>query len=76
METLRLMWFLVVEGVEIRGVQVAGLDARSWLGTDIQPPEIEVRFTPDTVAKLRSRKNRATLIRRHTFIGKNESLYP
>ncbi len=32
--------------------------------------------TPDTVAKLRPRKNCATFIRRHTFFGKNESLHP
>ncbi len=35
-----------------------------------------VRFQGDTVAKLRPRKNRATLIRRHTLLGKNESLHP
>ena len=34
---------------------------------------IYVRFTPDTVAKLRLRKNGAILIRRRTHLGKNES---
>jgi hypothetical protein len=35
-----------------------------------------VFFTPDTVAKLRLRKNDAILIRRRTHLGKNESLPP
>ncbi len=41
MVTLRLMRSLVVEDVEIRGVQVAGLDVRSWLQADIQSPKID-----------------------------------
>jgi hypothetical protein len=49
---------------------------RLWLKADLQPSEIDFRFTSDSVAKLRPWKNRATLIRRHTLLGKNESLYP
>ncbi len=48
MQTLSLMWISVVEGVEIRGVQVAELDVRSWLKADHPRPEIEVRFAPNT----------------------------
>ncbi len=35
-----------------------------------------VAFRGDTVAKLRPQKNRVTLIRRRTLLGKNESLNP
>ncbi len=48
METLSLMWFLVVEGVEIRGVQVAGLDVRSWLTSEVPDLPIEVRSSPNS----------------------------
>ncbi len=48
METLNLMWFSVVEGVEIRGVQVAALDVRSWLQADMPSSEIDFRLTPNS----------------------------
>jgi hypothetical protein len=51
-------------------------ECRPCLQADIQSHEIEVRCTPDTVTKLRPRKIRATVIRRHTLLGKNESLHP
>jgi hypothetical protein len=42
--TLGLKWFLDVEGVDIRGIQVAGLDVRCWLQADIQSPKIDFRL--------------------------------
>ena len=39
-------------------------------------PWAEVRCRVDSAAKRRPRKNRATLIPRHTLLGKNESLHP
>jgi hypothetical protein len=35
-----------------------------------------VCFTPYSVVKLGSRKNHATLIRHHIFLGKNDMLHP
>ena len=76
-------------GVVICRVRKPVILVRLWLGREVPEVPIEVRsspdnrhsggkvrFTPDSVAKLRPRKIRATLIRRHTLLGKNESLHP
>ena len=54
-----------------------GMDPLTGVASgDVRLLRVYVRFTPDSVAKLRPRKNRATLIRRRTLLGKNESLRP
>ncbi len=61
---------------QVMGVGGAARRSCSWHRAKIRRLSRNVRHAPDTVAKLRPRKSRATLIRRHPLFGKNESLHP
>ncbi len=56
--------------------ELVSLDFRCGSNPEVSRGHGNVCSWADTVAKLRLRKNRATLIRRHTLLSKNESLHP